>query len=58
VLIKSSVVFLNPCTVMVSDSQSLFAVYLGMGTCDTPALTANAPNQPLFKQIKLGTKNK
>ena len=40
VLIKSSVVFLNPCTVMVSDSQSLFAVYLGMGTCGTSALTA------------------
>lgn len=40
VLIKSSVVFLNPCTVIVSDSQSLFVVYLGIGTCGTSALTA------------------
>ena len=38
-LIKSNVVFLNPCTVMVRDSQSLFAVYFGMGTCGTSALT-------------------
>jgi len=40
VLIKSSVVFLNPYTVMFSDSLSLFAVYLRMETCGTSALTA------------------
>ena len=39
-MIKSNVVFLNHCTVLVSDSQSIFAVYLGMGTCVTSVLTA------------------
>ena len=32
--------FLNPYTVMVRVSKSLFAVYLGVGTCGTSALTA------------------
>ena len=40
VLITSSVVFLNLCTLMVKVSQSLFVVYLGVGAWGKPALTA------------------
>jgi len=51
----SNVVFLNACTVMVSVSQSLFAVYLGMGTCGTSVLTAvMSPLSNVGELISLG----
>ena len=51
----SNVVFLNACTVMVSVSQSLFAVHLGMGTCGTSVLTAvMSPLSNVGELISLG----
>jgi len=55
VLIKSSVVLLNPYTVMVSVSQSLFSVYLGMVTCGTSDLIAvMSPLPTVGELISLG----
>ena len=55
VLIKSNVVLLNPCTVVISVSQSLFALYLGMRRCGTSALSAvMSPLSTVGELINLG----
>ena len=50
-LITSNAVLLNTCTVTVSVSLSLFAVYLGMGTCGTSALTTVLSHQSTVGEL-------